>query len=660
VNPSRALLFLPIVLALALVVRWAPTRELRLAPDERDLGASHWLLDDPETCSHLRRIELGIAGDRVPETDRFVNHPFGGEVPALPFFDMLVAGISQRFQRSPSGEAALAYVDEASLEDLCVQLSPILGLLATLCVFWAASNLASGPRKTQAAVLAALVFALHPAAIACSSAGILDAAVLAASITAVLVRCAVRSLRSETMPTSLLDALIAGGLSGLLMSVTAAGGFVYAAVWLGFFANVLRQREEQRKNALRAGLFFAAVAAFVARMPLAEGPWEAASGSTMQGFSSGVSMLVLYSLAPFIILILMGEDARQRMFRTACFIGGLAVMAWQLPELWKQLAPALRWFANGRAAITTAMPSTGSVFGGSALDIAGAIVGGIVFLAAWTVLRKQRPDPAQLVLFALGAFTFVLALAVRGAMPLFVVALALSVGAAFDAATSDEAPVQNRAPIFGAIALIVVLAVAGFVPTLRRADPALREERIAFVAGLRWMRANTVSSGPWNSPQSSAAWGVLSTVADGPLVQYHARRPALVSPSAVLSGLAAVRDAGSALHSSDPARFVRFLQGQRASYVVVGPRQDRLAREIADVSRTPNPHSPSMYDLLACTAADSDGEVLPGIACAFASKRRVGYSGCAPIGAEPAGPAISIYSLKETSAETPRAEMRPR
>lgn len=657
-NPSRALLLLPIVLALALVVRWAPTRDLRLAPDERDLGASHWLIDDPETCQHLRRIELGIAADRVPEVDRFVNHPFGGEIPTLPFFDTLIAGFSQRFQRSLAGEVALSYVEEASLEDLCVQLSPILGLLATLCVFWTVSSLASGPRRTQSAVLAACVFAFHPAAIACSSAGILDGAVLAASIAALLVRCTVRSLRSEAMPTALLDALIAGGLSGLLMSVSGTGAFVYAAVWLGFFVNVVRKRGEQRASALRAAIFFAAVAAFVARMPLAEGPWEAASGSTMQNFSAGVSMLVLFSLAPFIVVMLMGEDTKKRLFRTACFIAGLAVMAWQVPDLWKQLGPAVRWFVNGRAAIATAMPSFASVFAGSALDIAGALVGGLVLFAALVVLRARRDDPARIVLSAFGLLTFALALCVRGAMPIFVVALAVCVGAAFDAATSEDAPTRGRVPLVGAVALAAVLVVAAFAPTLARVDSAQREERIAFVAGLRWMRANTPSGGPWNSPQSTATWGVLSTVADGPLVQYHARRPALVSPSAALSGLSTVREACDALHAPNTERFLRFLQGQRAAYVVVGPRADRRARDLGDASRTSEPQSP--FERLAFTAADSDGAVIPELTRPFASKRRVNALGRAPIEGERAGPAISIYAVKEPVVEAPRAEMRPR
>ena len=51
----------------------------------------------------------------------------------------------------------------------------------------------------------------------------------------------------------------------------------------------------------------------------------------------------------------------------------------------------------------------------------------------------------------------------------------------------------------------------------------MREERIEFVTGLRWMRENTESPGAWNAAGSRSQWGVLSSYSVGDLIGYHAR-----------------------------------------------------------------------------------------------------------------------------------------
>jgi hypothetical protein len=94
--PHAALLGL--LLVLAVFVRRGPAGE-------------SVLLDDPDTCAHLRRVELGLGSERTAdgggESDGFMAHPSGAEWSWLPLYDTLLAGLAAHFLQRSDGEPEL-------------------------------------------------------------------------------------------------------------------------------------------------------------------------------------------------------------------------------------------------------------------------------------------------------------------------------------------------------------------------------------------------------------------------------------------------------------------------------------------------------------------------------------------------------------------------
>lgn len=660
-NLSLPRIVLPLLMALAFVVRWEPTRTLRLAPDERDGTSSQWLIDDPETCQELRRVELAIASDKVVEFDRFVNFPAGGEIPALPFFDSLVAGTAQRFLRTPTGEAALGQVDEADLEDFIVKLAPILGLLAVLATYWAARTIVTGPRGDVAALIAAAIVAFQPATIAASSAGKLHSSALSVILFALLIRCVVRSIRGTTMPTTLLDALVAGALSGLLVSSTAIGFLLFLPAWVAFFVHTLRSSGEARANALRSGLLFSVVAAFLSRLTLSEGPWEQGAG-VVHGFVSGVSMLVLMSTAPYVVLILLKKDEKPRLFRTACFLAALGVMAWQLPQVWIDLAPSVRWYLANRADIGVLMTdvhSSRDALPGFSLFALSILIALLLTSAIRLGSSEARSDSGTLALFFFAPLLAVVSIATGLAIPFLVVAVAILTARALDAGLASAVPGEPKRNAIAASIITLALVVTALAPAIAKPDPVERERRIDFVAGLRWMRTHTESGGAWNSPHSPSGWGVLSSISTGPLVQYHARRPAAVSPWALLSGRDSMREWMSRYWGGVELDAVaHFMRGQGARYVVVGSELDRRDSALRPDRSTGRPVLPA--SLVANEAGRPASDPTAAFERVFASKRLVDANGRTTLDAHGGRPVISIWQLEAKPNELREAGLSPR
>lgn len=642
---SFARLFLPLILALAFVVRYEPTRTLRLAADEqRDLGGAKWLIDDPATCHELRRIELAIAGARVPSHDRFVNHPDGGEIPALSFFDGCIAGIAQRVLRSPSGEVALGYVDERELEDFVIGLAPILGLLAVLATYWAARTIVERERSDVAVLVATACVAFHPASIAATSAGVLDSAALTTIVCALLVRSVVRSIRATSMSTSLLDALVAGALAGILLASTVAGFVVFLAAWIALFVHVLRSSGEARANALRAGVFFTVITAFIARLSFTEGQLD--ERAFVGGFSAGISLLAFFAAVPYLMILLFDRDKKPSMFRVACFVVALGLLVTQVVTVGKSLAHPVLWFTTNHAEIARVAPE----FTAQALD-GGTTALWIASLATAVWAWRKRADTVTL---GLGIFTTTLAvasLATALAVPLWVVAVACALARAIDQEVSSR-----RIAIAAGAACAVSLALA-LKSNLVGPDAQARQERLDFVAGLRWLRTNSESGGPWNSPGTPNSWGVLSNTADGPLVLYHARRPALASPWGMLSGPEPLRETAQRFHGDDLAVLERWMHGQGAQYVVTAGRASRRNRDMS--ARTESVQSNGVADRL-LDAATEPARPIGGFSLEFVSKRRVDADGKTVLDGALGRPVIAIWRLAREDPTTPRAEMRSR
>jgi hypothetical protein len=198
------------------------------------------------------------------------------------------------------------------------------------------------------------------------------------------------------------------------------------------------------------------------------------------------------------------------------------------------------------------------------LSIVTLLCAAIALVSLW----RDRRHPITFTLVLLGSAALMVALLIPPSTPLCVVMVACVLARMIDVASVSDSLRLRRAALGSSLGLAALLLARVGADWSAEHDPAWREKRIAFVSGLRWMRTNTESGGAWNSPRSPSTWGVLSTVADGPLVQYHARRPAIVSPWGVLSGPRSIEQACKAWWEDWP-RFERFLVGQRVRYVVV-------------------------------------------------------------------------------------------
>lgn len=629
-------LLLPVLLALAFVARWEPTRTIRLELDERTGGQGAWLIDDPRTCEHLRRVEVAIATDKVAAQDVFLAHPNGADVPAMPVLDTLFATLAQRFLRSPTGDVAMGFVDEAALEDLAVKLPPILGLVAVLATYAAARQLTNGPRRDVAALVAAALVAFLPATVGVSSAGVLDAAAIGCVLYAFLLRATARSLESDRMPAALLDALVAGAVSGLLVATTALGLLLYVPVWGAFVGRAWRATGETRANALRSGVFFSIVAALLARMPLAEGPWEESTG-LVRGWLAGTSLLVFASCAPFVVMMLRQGSDKPRAFRTATFVAVLVALAWQAPSAWNDLAPPVRawWEHLGTWRVLQDAP-------GVADSIAFSLVLVVFLVFGMRLAQERRSDPiARLLLVSTGSL-LVATFATPLARPYAIVATSLLAARGLDHVLSATDLSAWRRVALPAVLALVPLAI-GLAPYARAVDRSLREERIDFVDALRWMRANTESGGAWNSPHVGGGWGVLSSVSDGALVAYHARRPVVASPWSLHGGLEA-RRAIEAAAARGVETLARHLRGQQIHYVVVPGRIERWGIDLRlDLDR----HAGLLLRPAGLEASPDEFRRV------YASRRQVDAHGHAPAEGQPGLPVATIYALERPRNETP-------
>ena len=351
---------LPLAIAavalLGLSIRWLPIAERALPPEVRDLGTSRWVVDDPGTALHLRRIQLTLAEGRAPQNDAFLSQPEPAEIPALPVFDALIAGASERWLAWELGDPSTAGVDESDLEALAARVGPILGLFGLLAIAWAAwiTAAAAGSAAPAFPMLAALALvALAPATVRATEVGRLDSAALALVLLALLVRSTQVAVRAPDALSTILEALLAGVVAGLLSAVSAAGPFLALPTAAALFLRARSGPPELRAIAVRAGLLFALAAAFIARLPLSEGPWERLPDGLVARWTLAASDLLLLGAAPFAFLLLTApvDGARRpRSFaRLAAMAAMLLLLVFEAPRAVRAAAGPIEawWTARG-------------------------------------------------------------------------------------------------------------------------------------------------------------------------------------------------------------------------------------------------------------------------------------------------------------------------
>ncbi|MBL8862098.1 MAG: hypothetical protein JNK02_08805 [Planctomycetes bacterium] len=581
-----------------LAARLAPAGQRLLESGARDLGGSRWVVDDPGTALHLRRIELALAEGRVPQRDPFLAHGESPEVPALPVFDALLAGFAQRWLASPDGDPALGGVDEGRLEAFAAGVGPLAYLLAFAALAWAAWIAARGARLPV--LLAAAAFALAPAAVAAGEVGRLDAAAFALVLLALLVRGTQLALAAEDALSMILEALLGGVVAGLLAALSAAGALLALPTAAALLVRATRGPPAVRPIAIRAGLLFSLVAAFTSRLPLADGPWQQVPAGLVASWSLFASDVLLVSAAPFALLLLSApRDAARKgraFARVAALAAMLALLVYELPRAWAAGSGPLEAWWSARA-LTRGQDGTN-------LDLGLVLLGGAALVAAsWATARRR--DGASLHLAALAVVALLVAVAEPQASPLAVAVCALALAGALPALCAERG--QAAWLGVGTAGLLVVLLARGG-PT-----PAERDELREAIAGLRWIRREVAAGGPFNSSSASSTWGILADPRLGELVAYHARRPVLASRASCFALPDGYAEAAELAASRDGARIAARMQAQRLSVALAAPVLARGAGllgadgvEAAREGRVPIPGATQLLPREAPARPDAD------------------------------------------------------
>lgn len=666
---SIASIFLPLVLVLALGLRIASARELLLPPEESRALSTRWLVDDPHTAYHLRRIELTMSADHAPLSDEFLSHPNAVEIPWLPLYDTLLAAIARPFAWQSADFSTPGHVDEARLENFLLRVPPLLGVLTALCVMWSVGRHARGGTRRAAAMFAAAVVAVAPLTVEQSSAGRLDHLGWVALLVALDILITQTALRAESPLEAFLGALLAGLVAGLSMSSFALGFALFLPGWLGFVIAAYGAEEGRTRIAQRAGLLYCLVAALAGHLPLPEEARTFDSGLFADWWTVS-SQAVLLSSTPFLIGYLLPGRRTGRFFQTAVLAVALGAILFYVPMLWSVFGRALVWYQKERATIALVSPGQRPIFssagGFDALRVwvsLGPLF--VLYVPAWVWSCRRWRSGEHAMLAAMGAATFVLALFERRAGGLLAVPMACTLGWALD--TFFETAIGRARKIGLALAgcAIVVMAAQATAGIAVALHPAGREERVQFVKGLRWMRASRAAPDASRSPSSRPEGGVLSSFSCGALIAYHARQPALCSDLAILAGDERLRETARALLSEDPAAVVRCLHGNQGEYVIVGPRtliDESALRELAALvdhkaAAHATPLEQSALGRLALTPEGCAADHFPGLVRIYRSDLRVSSL---VNGRASTGPAISIYKLAEPAPIAPAAVIQPR
>ena len=217
---KSAWILLPLLLALALGLRERRASEVALAPEEAlAVGApAAWLVDDAASTLLLRRVELALAADRLPASDRSLTFPELREVPGMPVFPGLLAVVCEIALTEPGGDPALGGVDEPRLEGLLVHVPVALGVCATLLVFLAAGTMAHGRSKFAAAMLAAGVYAVAPVTVRTGEVGQVGSLAWLTFLLAALLALADRAYHARDSLDRVQAALIAGVVVGVALA----------------------------------------------------------------------------------------------------------------------------------------------------------------------------------------------------------------------------------------------------------------------------------------------------------------------------------------------------------------------------------------------------------------------------------------------------------
>jgi len=386
---------------------------------------------------------------------------------------------------------------------------------------------------------------------------------------------------------------------------------------------------------------------------------DLALAAMLAGFAGGIALLSAPQAAlavPILLsaLLVGGRLARERAPRDT----------WRAALLYAAVAAAIATLSEPGPAAWRLLPeprqgSRSFVGGVGVVEVmSSAWLALALFPIAWLVLAPSWRRPERLLLLAFGAAALAFALCdVRFASAFHASAVLTLALALVETLGRPEGSPRLRARLLR-LAFLLALPLAA-APLLSPAgDPPSAARRSAWIEGLRWIRAQTPSAGPFNHANAGGEWSIVSSPAAAGSIVLHARRPVAAASfgSRIQSGLP--RRILEVLAVPAPDALVRTMRELDASLLVVSPlflRDPSFERVLRSAGR---PESETVLARLALAAADARRDASNELVLLYASAER-----CTPEGrddAQPSGPVISIYALAEREAEDSDAALRSR
>jgi hypothetical protein len=598
-----------LVILLALALAW-PLRTRSGAGNVVEPGELYGvaaLLPDGESCLHARRVACALEGAGVGSSDGLLGHPQPAEIVAPPLYDAARAALVQ---------LRVAQSDELGRERFLGGLGPWTGVLACFLVWLAAGAAGAGLFES---LLAALWVAVAPACVQAAQWGRLSDVALGLVPLALAARFATRTLASEEPLRAILGGIGSGGLAGLLLACSPAGSLPFLAGVAGFGLWTFRAEGETARYAARAGLLYCLVGALVARMVVLDGPWQPDPAGLFAAWVEAASVLAFACATPFMVALAREQLSARRVFPLLVMLAAGVVIALLLLRSREPIGRVCNAWAQAR--------ELRPLFGTHGAREVFLSLTPLVLLmpAGWYALLRARLEPVGLYLLVLSAGLLLATLLDPELAPWCVVAGALLLARV---ATEWGKGTRERRWVLGVgVAVLAAHALAGLTV---EPDMALHETRAEIARGLRWMRDNTPSPGPWNAPRALQDWGVLSVPARGAEVAWHARRPAVFSEAGAYAAPDSLRSVEHALAARDAQELARAMHSCDARYLVTSPLDGQ-----AELAQDWN------------------------LQRVYASRRLVDAQGSAA-GDRLVGPAISIWELPRRAPRDSGPQMLPR
>jgi asparagine N-glycosylation enzyme membrane subunit Stt3 len=263
-------LALGLVLLLAALVSWLPREVLHRRIEM--FGHREWVATDPDTLYHVRRVERVLAeGLPVAEHDPLLNAPHGSAIPWPPYYTLLASALVAPF--APEEPAAR----REWLEPAVASLARLFSVLTSVTAAFAAAWLVGRPLGVLAALLAGLLHAFTPAAVAYGKSGNGDHHAFVSWLALLLLLVLSRALREDVLADkrrALRCGAAAGAIAGVALGAWVASLMYVVQAQLVLGLLVVAHSRRPREGVALLGLAFHLVALAALAPALAASAWR--------------------------------------------------------------------------------------------------------------------------------------------------------------------------------------------------------------------------------------------------------------------------------------------------------------------------------------------------------------------------------------------------